>query len=110
MVHFRIINKNDYKHYLNLINDFRTTFFSESQFINILKEQNNIEIYVLEKDNLLIGAGTLLYEKKFIHNISLYIHIEDIIIKKEYQSKGFGKILITHLIKNVMKKIILNYY
>lgn len=107
MVLFRLINNNDYKHYLNLINDFRKTSFSESQFINLLKEQNNIEIYVLEKDNLLIGAGTLIYEKKFIHNISLYIHIEDIIIKKEYQSNGFGKILMTHLIKKCNEK---NYF
>jgi len=104
MVLFRLINNNDYKHYLNLINDFRKTFFSESQFINLLNEQKNIKIFVLELDNKLIGAGTLLYEKKFIHNISLYIHIEDIIIKKEYQSKGYGKILLNYLINKAKEQ------
>ena len=53
-------------------------------------------------NNKLIGAGTILYEKKFIHNISLYAHIEDVIIKNEYQGKGYGKILINNLI-NICK-------
>ena len=54
MVHFRIINKNDYKHYLNLINDFRTTFFSESQFINILKK-NFKQTYIFLWEILMIN-------------------------------------------------------
>ena len=99
----RLLNKNDYSQFLNLINDFRETNFTLHDFEELLVSQKQVEIYVLEMDNKLIGAGTILYEKKFIHNISLYAHIEDIIIKNEYQGKGYGKILITNLI-NICKK------
>lgn len=94
----RLLNKDDYEQFINLINDFRETNFTLHDFEELLVSQKQVEIYVLENDNKLIGAGTLLYEKKFIHNISLYAHIEDIIIKNEYQGKGYGKILINNLI------------
>ena len=98
----RLLNKDDYDQFINLINDFRVTNFTLHDFEKLLVSQKQVEIYVLDNDNKLIGAGTLLYEKKFIHNISLYAHIEDIIIKNEYQGKGYGKILITNLI-NICK-------
>ena len=99
----RLLNKNDYDQFFDLINHFRETNFTLHDFEELLVSQKQVEIYVLEMDNKLIGAGTILYEKKFIHNISLYAHIEDIIIKNEYQGKGYGKILITYLI-NICKK------
>ena len=98
----RLLNKNDYNQFHNLINDFRETNFTLHDFEELLVSQKQVEIYVLEMYNKLIGAGTILYEKKFIHNISLYAHIEDIIIKNEHQGKGYGKILINNLI-NICK-------
>lgn len=98
----RLLNKDDYEQFINLINDFRETNFTLHDFEELLVSQKQVEIYVLEENNKLIGAGTILYEKKFIHNISLYAHIEDIIIKNEYQGKGYGKILINNLI-NICK-------
>ena len=98
----RLLNKNDYDQFFDLINHFRETNFTLHDFEELLVSQKQVEIYVLEMDNKLIGAGTILYEKKFIHNISLYAHIEDIIIKNEYQGKGYGKILINNLI-NICK-------
>ena len=98
-MNIRRLNTNDYTHFLSIINDFRQTDFSFTQFKNILNTQTHIEIYIIEKDNKIIGAGTLLFETKFIHNISCYAHIEDIIIKKEYQGSGYGKILIQHLVE-----------
>jgi glucosamine-phosphate N-acetyltransferase len=96
----RKLNINDYNKYLILINEFRTTQFSKSEFIDML---NNIILYsniwVIEINNELIGTGTILYEKKFIHNISKVAHIEDICISNKYRSKGYGKILIEYLIK-----------
>ena len=70
-----------------------------SQFKEILDNDKYLGIYILEENDNLIGAGTILFEKKFIHNISLYGHIEDIIIKKEYRKKGLGKLLINNLIQ-----------
>lgn len=94
----------DYEQFHLLINDFRKTDFTLKQFKEFLNTENNIEIYVIERNNKLVGAGTILLEKKFIHNISLYAHLEDIIIKKEYQSNGYGKLLLEKLIKICKEK------
>ena len=101
-MNLRLLQQNDYNDFFTLINDFRETNFSYDDFNNLLETQKHIEIYVLEINNKIIGTGTLLFEKKFIHNISLYAHIEDIIIKKEYQGKGYGKTLLLELI-NICK-------
>jgi len=100
---FRKLNNNDFEQYKILINNFRKTDFTYMQFQDILENEINIEIYVLEENNILIASGTILFEKKFIHNISTYSHIEDIIVKNTYQGKGIGKILMNNLI-NICKK------
>ena len=97
-MNFRILNSTDYIQFKELINDFRKTNFSEFSFKNYIEAEKNISIYVLEENNKLLAAGTILFERKFIHNISLYGHIEDIIVKKEHQKKGYGKLLINKLI------------
>ena len=103
---FRHLNEKDYESFLLLINEFRETYFSFDEFKTILEKQNNVSIYVLEdiESKKLVGAGTLLFETKFIHHISLYAHIEDIIIKKEYRKYGYGKMLIENLIKVCKQK------
>ena len=98
-MNFRVLNINDYIQFKDLINDFRKTDFTEFSFKNFIENEKNINIYVLEENNNLLAAGTVLFERKFIHNMSLYGHIEDIIVKKEHQKKGYGKILIKNLIK-----------
>ena len=97
-MNIRLLESNDYNQYLELINHFRETKFNKHQFDNFLENEINIKIYVIEQNNILIGSGTILLEKKFIHNISLYAHIEDIIIRKEFRKNGYGKELILYLI------------
>ncbi len=102
---FRKICENDYEQFLSLINDFRTTIFSKEDFINILQKMNLYsETWVLEKDNELIATGKIIYEHKFIYNITLCGHIEDVCTKKEYRNKGYGKKIIEHLIKEAAYK------
>ena len=96
---FRELKINDYEQFFILINDFQKTNFSFNQFKEIIENQKNIQIYVMERNKQLIAAGTICFEKKFIHNISLYGHIEDIIVKKEYQKNGYGKLLMNNLIQ-----------
>jgi glucosamine-phosphate N-acetyltransferase len=110
----RPLNETDYELYLPLINSFRETNFSKNIFKEILDKinNNNSTIWIIEEGDKIIGSGTLLYEYKFIRNISKCAHIEDIIISKEYRSKQYGKKLIQHLIQEAQKndcyKIILN--
>ena len=113
-MNIRPLNENDYELYLPLINSFRETNFSKNIFKKVLNKINNSNspIWIIEEDDKIIGTGTLLYEFKFIRNISKCAHIEDIVINKEYRIKQYGKKLIQHLIQEAQKndcyKIILN--
>jgi glucosamine-phosphate N-acetyltransferase len=103
MMNIRELHITDYSEYLRLINIFRETFFTEEQFIEMLKimkiMKTNSIIIVLELENRLIGTGTILFENKFIHNISKIAHIEDICIDTEFRGKGYGTLLVNHLIE-----------
>ena len=100
----RELNINDYSMFLELINKFRTTYFTKEQFINLLKSQkikDNI-IYIYEIDGKIIGTVKLMIETKFIFNISYVAHIEDIFIDENYRNLNIGKKLVKHCI-NIAK-------
>ena len=100
----RELNLNDYDQYLELINQFRKTYFTKEQFIEIFnKIKNNSNIWIIEQYDKIISSGTIIYEYKFIHNISKIAHIEDIIVYEKYRGKGYGEILIKHLINESKK-------
>ena len=96
---FRTLQESDYEKYLSLINEFRKTIYNKEQFIYFLNNNKNIHIIVIEKNNELIASGTILYETKLIHDISLYAHIEDIIVSSKYRKNGYGAILLQELIE-----------
>jgi len=52
----------------------------------------------------LIATGTILFERKFIYNLCMLCHIEDVCVKKEFRSHGFGKQIISHLISRSKEK------
>jgi glucosamine-phosphate N-acetyltransferase len=100
----RELNENDYEEYLELINNFRVTFFSKKDFLEILNAiKNNSDIWVIEKDKKLIACGTILYEIKFIHNICKLAHIEDVCVSVLHRGQNYGKILMNHLVKECQK-------
>ena len=97
--HFRKLTHNDYISYLNLIQQFRPTFYSKEQFETYISSLHQIDIIVMIYNNQIIASGTILYETKLIHNISLYAHIEDIIVDNQFRKQGIGKLLIEYLIQ-----------
>ena len=106
----RKLTEADYIEYLELINEFRPSKFTEDQFRNTLKIINlNSDIFVIELNTKLIATATIIFEHKFIHNISKYSQIEDVCVKAEFRKNGYGKILINYLIEvsknNKCKKI-----
>ena len=108
---FRLLNTNDYAAYLELINEFRPTQFTEKQFKETLEDIQWLNaIWVYEDNQALLATGTIFYERKFIHNICVYAHIEDVCVKKLHRGNGLGKRLIAHLISqaNHCHKINLN--
>ena len=95
----------DYKQYLYLINQFRSTTFTLQEYTNLLtKIENNSSIWVVEYNNELIGTATILYEYKFIHNIVKLAHIEDVCISQTYRNKGIGILLINHVLHEADKE------
>ena len=97
----RKLEKSDYKKYIELINEFRpielgvTKEIFETIYDTIFL--NNI-IFVIELNNELIGSITLIIEQKFIHKLSKYGRIEDVIINNKHRGKGYGKKLIKHIV------------
>ncbi|TPX63711.1 hypothetical protein SpCBS45565_g06419 [Spizellomyces sp. 'palustris'] len=49
------------------------------------------------KKQTIVGAGTILVERKFVHKNGLVGHIEDIVTHKEYRGLNLGKLVIETL-------------
>tara|TARA_A100001015_G_scaffold311811_1_gene415775 strand:+ start:383 stop:802 length:420 start_codon:yes stop_codon:yes gene_type:complete len=62
------------------------------------KLKNNYNIYVIEKNNKIIGYGCLYIDYKFYRNCKNVGHIEDIIIDKECRGYGYSKLILNKLI------------
>jgi len=101
----RKLLETDYEKYKVLINGFRETDFTCAEYINTLNNiQQTSDIWIVVNENEIIGTGTILYETKFIHNISLYAHIEDIYVEEKYRKHGIGKLLVEHLVNEAKKR------
>ena len=82
----------------------------DNSFINFLN-RSRVLLYVSDRMEIL-GAITVLYEKKIIHNGGIVAHIEDFVVHNEHRRKGIGKELMQHAIddckKNKVYKVILD--
>lgn len=76
---------------------------ANSIFDKISKNPDHV-IYVAIYNGEIIGATTLLIEQKFIHDGGKVGHIEDVVVRKEYQGKGVGKKIVNVLLKYAEKK------
>lgn len=100
-MNIRRLTANDYTKFYPLINEFRETTFTESEFRYTFIDMNYLthQIWVIEDDEQFIAAGTIIFEKKFIYDLSTLAHIEDIIVKETYRGKGYGKMIVKHLLQ-----------
>jgi len=73
---------------------------TQDEFNNFIDNIGQSDIYVLlnESQTKIIGTGTLLIEKKIIHQMGKIGHIEDIVIDKDYRGQGYGQLMINFLI------------
>ncbi len=95
----RKIMPKDFEEYIVLNN----TCVSKNNFNNFLENilNDNHMVYVIEKNEILIGSGTYFIEFKLTHNSCKMGHIENIFIKKEERKKGYGKELVKYLVKKL---------
>lgn len=103
---FRKLQETDYEKYLILINDFRSSSFTQDQFISTLSYINNFgEVWLLFDDNSdLIATATILFEKKLLFNTCTCAHIENVCVKKEQRRFGYGKQIIHKLIQRAKEE------
>ena len=47
---------------------------------------------------------TLLHEQKLIHNGLKIVHIEDLVVDKEYKNRGIGRDLINYCLEKISKE------
>ena len=95
----RLLERTDYSAFLILINEFRPTHFSREQFEEIFDYQStHSEIWVADQSGVLLGTGTVLYERKFIFNTCWLAHIEDVCVHSSYRRHGIGKRIIQALV------------
>ena len=69
----------------------------------ILENENHI-VHVAELDGKIVGSTTLLIEQKFINEGGFVGHIEDVVVKKEFEGQGIGMKLVISLLDVANKK------
>jgi len=94
---FRLLLLSDYECYKKHIN----SEFTQDYFINFLKNilDKKHYIMVVEKDNNIIGSGTLFIEEKLTYGGCRLGHIENILINETERGKHIGINLVNKLIE-----------
>ena len=75
-----------------------------NEILKKIKQNSNHIIYVAIDNKKIVGSTTLLIEQKFIHNGGLVGHIEDVVVRKDYEGKGIGIKLVTSMLERAKEK------
>ena len=74
------------------------------EILKKIQQNSNHIIHVAVDDNKIVGSTTLLIEQKFIHDGGLVGHIEDVVVRKDYEGRGIGIKLVTSLLERAKEK------
>jgi len=74
------------------------------EILKKIKQNQNHIIHVAVDDNKIVGSTTLLVEQKFIHDGGLVGHIEDVVVRKDYEGKGIGIKLVMSMLERAKEK------
>ena len=69
-----------------------------------IKQNPDHIIHVALDGNKIIGSTTLLIEQKFIHNGGRVGHIEDVVVRKDYEGRRIGMKLVMSLLNCAKEK------
>jgi glucosamine-phosphate N-acetyltransferase len=92
-----------YKYYLILLShltdqDENITYEKFTDFVINLNHPHH-QILVIEENHRIIGTITMILEEKLIHQGSKVMHLEDIIVHRDFQGLGLGKKMVQYAIK-----------
>ena len=110
----RYLQEEDNNDYIKLIGQLTSIGkVSQSQFTEFVNNQTDKHrTIVYEFEGKIIGCLTYLIEQKIAHSYSCVMHIEDVVIDKEFRGRGLSRVLIDKAIeisKNTnCYKVILN--
>ena len=68
------------------------------EILKKIKQNPNHIIHVAIDGKKIIGSTTLFIEQKFIHDGGLVGHIEDVVVRKDYEGRGIGMKLVISLL------------
>ena len=68
------------------------------EILKKIKQNPNHIIHVATDGEKIVGSTTLLIEQKFIHEGGIVGHIEDVVVKKEFEGQGIGMKLVLSLL------------
>ena len=74
------------------------------EILKKIKQNPNHIIHVAIDDRKIVGSTTLFIEQKFIHNGGFVGHIEDVVVRKDYEGKGIGIKLVTSMLECAKEK------
>ena len=74
------------------------------EILKKIKQNSNHIIYVAIDNKKIVGSTTLLIEQKFIHDGGFVGHIEDVVVRKDYEGKGIGIRLVTSMLERAKEK------
>ena len=75
-----------------------------NEILKKIKQNPNHIIHVAIDNKKIVGSTTLLIEQKFIHDGGLVGHIEDVVVRKDYEGKGIGIKLVTSMLERAKEK------
>ena len=68
------------------------------EILKKIKQNPNHIIHVATNDKKIVGSTALFIEQKFIHDGGLVGHIEDVVVRKDYEGQGIGMKLVISLL------------
>ena len=74
------------------------------EILKKIKQNPNHIIHVAIDNKKIVGSTTLFIEQKFIHDGGLVGHIEDVVVRKDYEGKGIGIKLIMSMLERAKEK------
>ena len=74
------------------------------EILKKIKQNTNHIIHVAIDYDKIIGSTTLFIEQKFIHDGGLVGHIEDVVVRKDYEGKGIGIKLVMSMLERAKEK------
>ena len=74
------------------------------EILKKIKQNPNHIIHVAIDDKKIVGSTTLFIEQKFIHDGGFVGHIEDVVVRKDYEGRGIGIKLVTSMLDRAKEK------